>query len=53
MPAAFDKCIADGGKVITKKVNSKQYIHVCYPKGGGASVSGEVKNYKKILKSKK
>ncbi len=41
MPANFDKCIADGGKVITKNVNAKQYIHVCYI--NGKSYSGEVK----------
>lgn len=53
MPAAFDACYKNGGKVITKKVNAKQYIHVCYPKGGGSPVSGEVKSYKKVLKGKK
>jgi len=50
MPAAFDTCYKNGGKVITKKVNSKQYMHICYPKGGGKPVSGEVKSYKKVLK---
>lgn len=48
MPKDFEKCIKDGGKIITKKVNSKQYIHVCYI--GGKSYSGEVKDYKKVLK---
>lgn len=52
MPAQFDACVSGGGKVITKKVNSKQYMHICYPKGGGAAVPGEVKNYKKVLKGK-
>jgi hypothetical protein len=51
MPAEFDKCIKDGGKVITKKVNSKQYMHVCFI--NGKSYAGEVKDYKKIFKSKK
>lgn len=50
MPAKFDACVSGGGKVITKKVNAKQYIHICYPRGGGDSVSGEVKEYKKVLK---
>jgi hypothetical protein len=50
MPANFDKCIADGGKVITKRVNDTEYMHICYPKGGGASVAGEVKKYKKLSK---
>lgn len=53
MPANFDACVTNGGKVITKRVNATQYIHVCYPKGGGSAISGEVKTYKKILKGKK
>jgi len=53
MPAEFDACVSGGGKVITKKVNDRQYIHVCYPKGGGKPVSGEVKSYKKVLKGRK
>lgn len=53
MPKAFDDCVSGGGKVITKRVNKTKYIHVCFPKGGGPSVSGEVKTYKKILKGKK
>lgn len=50
MPANFNACVANGGKVITKKVNAKQYMHICYPKGGGSPISGEVKGYKKVLK---
>lgn len=41
MPANFDKCIKNGGKVITKTVNKNQYIHICYI--NGQSFSGEVK----------
>jgi len=52
MPQAFDDCVASGGNVITKKVNDKEYMHICYPKGGGAPIPGEVKKYKKVLKSK-
>lgn len=51
MPADFDRCVASGGKVRTKQVNGKQYIHVCFM--GKKSYSGEVKNYKKILKTNK
>lgn len=53
MPQAFDSCVSNGGRVITKKVNKTQYMHICYPKGGGSPVSGEVKTYKKILGKKK
>lgn len=51
MPAAFNACVSGGGKVITKRVNKTQYLHICYPKGGGSPVQGEVKNYKKVLKN--
>ncbi len=48
MPKEFENCVKNGGKVITKKVNANQYIHVCYL--NGKSYSGEVKDYKKVLK---
>jgi hypothetical protein len=51
MPADFDSCVSNGGRVRTKQVNSKQYMHICFL--GGKSHAGEIKNYKKILKSKK
>jgi hypothetical protein len=44
MPAAFDKCVADGGRVITKTINKTQYMHICYI--NGKSYSGEVKTKK-------
>jgi hypothetical protein len=47
MPAIFDKCVRGGGKVRTIVPEKGKYIHVCYPKGGGPSVSGEVKTKKK------
>jgi hypothetical protein len=50
MPAQFDACYKNGGKVITKKLSKTTYQHICYPKGGGSSIAGEVKTYKKILK---
>ena len=46
-PVGFDKCVASGGKVITKKLKGKKYIHICYI--GGKSYSGEVK----VKKAKK
>lgn len=52
MPADFEKCVKEGGKVITKKINDKQYMHICYDKNGKAH-SGEVKNKKSNSKLKK
>lgn len=46
MPADFEKCRREGGRIRTikpKGKGSKTYLHVCYPKGGGPPVSGEVK----------
>lgn len=51
MPAAFDRCVKGGGRVRTKDVNKTQYIHICYPKGGGSPVHGEVKTRKSGGKS--
>ena len=50
MPAAFNKCRKAGGKIRTKRIDKTHYMHICVPKGGGKSVGGEVKKYKKILK---
>lgn len=50
MPKGFDRCVAKGGRIRTKKVNDKQYMRICYV--GGKSFAGEVKNYKKVLKTK-
>jgi len=51
MPKGFEKCVKAGGRVRTKKVNTKQYMHICWL--GGKSYAGEVKNYKKVLKGGK
>ena len=40
MPEAFNKCVADGGKVFTKKLPEGQYIHGC--KLGKKAVWGEI-----------
>ncbi len=45
MPQDFDKCVADGGRVRTKKIGKNRYIHVCYDKAG-KSHAGEVKRTK-------
>ena len=50
MPAKFTKCVKTGGRVRTikpKGEKSRTYVHVCYPKGGGSPVSGEVKKRKR------
>jgi putative hemolysin len=41
MPAAFEKCIASGGRVRTKKLSDGKYIHICFK--DGKSYAGEVK----------
>ena len=41
MPADFDKCVKDGGKVRTVKLTKDKYMYVCYDKKGN-SYSGEV-----------
>jgi hypothetical protein len=48
MPEAFDRCEREGGKIITVKPKGREdtYIHVCYPKGGGSPIHGEVKKVK-------
>lgn len=47
MPADFDRCVRRGGRVRTVKPRADVYIHVCYPKGGGDPVHGEVKKVEK------
>lgn len=52
MPADFDKCVKDGGKVITKIIKPNvNYMHVCYDKAG-QSHSGDVKTYKRLSTKK-
>ena len=58
MPKAFEDCQKAGGKIRTKRIDDKHYMHICIPPGGGKgdSVAGEVKEYKKLSfkpKSKK
>lgn len=42
MPADFDKCVSDGGRVVTKSLKDNKYIHICYDKEGNPH-SGELK----------
>ena len=46
MPADFDKCVANGGKVRTIKPKPGRYMHVCYD-SNGKSHAGEVMHSKK------
>ncbi len=50
MPAGFEMCVSKGGRVRTKRINAKTYMHICFL--DGKSYAGEVKNYKKILGKK-
>ena len=44
MPKAFEKCVAQGGRVRTKKLSNGKYIHICFK--DGKSYAGEVKKKK-------
>ncbi len=46
MPISFLKCVAEGGKVITKRLKGNKYIHLCKSKDG-KWYKGEVKKKKK------
>jgi hypothetical protein len=41
MPADFEKCRQEGGRIITKKIGQKKYIRICYDKNNKAH-AGEV-----------
>ena len=45
MPADFDKCIQDGGKVVTINPKKGRYLNICYDKNGKAH-PGKVKKNK-------
>ena len=45
MPEAFDRCVANGGRVRTKKLGNSKYIHICFK--DGKSYSGEIHLRKK------
>lgn len=50
MPAAFLKCVKQGGRVRTKRLSGGRYIHICFI--NGKSYAGEVKTKKKSSGSK-
>lgn len=50
MPADFDKCRRAGGKIRAKRINSKEYMHICVK--GGKSYAGYPKQYQKLTKKK-
>ena len=45
MPQLFDSCVANGGRVRTKKLSGGKYIHICFK--NGKSFAGEVKTKQK------
>jgi hypothetical protein len=47
MPADFDRCVKNGGKVRTKELGNNKYMHVCIL--NGKSCAGEVKTKKEKL----
>lgn len=51
MPRDYDNCVKGGGKIITRRVNSRQYMHICYL--NGKAHAGEVKEYKSLSARKK
>ncbi len=44
MPAGFDKCVAGGGRVRTKKLGGGKFMRICFDSSG--SHAGEVKTKK-------
>jgi hypothetical protein len=48
MPADFERCVRNGGRVRTIKHGKDKYQHICYDKEG--SHAGEVKTKKKESK---
>ena len=52
MPAGFDRCVKNGGRVRTKKLPNGKYMHICWL--DGKSYAGEIHTKKKrSLKKKK
>lgn len=47
MPAEFDKCQKGGGKIRTKRLGGRKFIHICIL--GGKTYGGEVR-IKKVKK---
>ena len=54
MPADFDRCVKEGGRVRRKTLSDGRFINICYDKAG-KSHAGEVhetsgEKLKKVLK---
>lgn len=49
MPADFEKCVRNGGRVRTKTLSGGRYMHICFL--NGKSYAGEV--HKKKAEGKK
>jgi len=43
MPADFNACVKNGGRVRRKTLSGGRYINICFPRGGGPGIAGEVK----------
>lgn len=52
MPEDFEKCVREGGNVVTKKLSEDKYMHICYDSKGKAH-AGEVKTKKPKATKKK
>ena len=48
MPADFEKCVREGGRVRTKQLSGGRYIHICFK--NNKSYAGEVKKKKRTSK---
>lgn len=42
-PEAFDQCVANKGKMVTKSLPEGQFVYGCSPDGGKTWIWGEVK----------
>ena len=51
MPAAFELCRKQGGRIRTKKLSKGRYMRICFK--GGKSYKGEIKTKKMAKKKKK
>jgi len=44
MPADFERCVREGGRVRTRTLSGGRYMHICFR--NGKSYAGEVKTKK-------
>jgi len=50
MPAGFDQCVKNGGRIRTKKLSGGRYQHICFLKG--KSYAGYIKKKRKGKKTR-